>query len=234
MLSAFTNCFKIPELRQRILLTLGLVFIARVGAGIPLPGLDPTPLQAYYASAASDASGLAGLYNMFTGGAMMNGAIFALGIMPYISASIILQLMGAVMPSLARLMQEGDSGRQKIAQYTRYLTIAIALIQGVMITYALAYSPETMFSGFDKAQFGSIIVSSNMAVFFIVSVILMTTGCMILTWLAYLSSLLSVLSTLSRGRYLRRGIWFLPELSARKARRWAFRRLWLCSCFWGL
>ena len=183
MLSAFTNCFKIPELRQRILLTLGLVFIARVGAGIPLPGVDPTPLQNYYASAASDAGSLAGLYNMFTGGAMMNGAIFALGIMPYISASIILQLMGAVMPSLARLMQEGDSGRQKIAQYTRYLTIAIAFIQGIMITYALAYTPETMFAGFDKNQFGSIIVSNNMAVFFIVSVILMTTGCMVLTWL---------------------------------------------------
>ena len=183
MLSAFTNCFKIPELRQRILLTLSLIFIARVGAGIPLPGLDPTPLQNYYASAASDASGLAGLYNMFTGGAMMNGAIFALGIMPYISASIILQLMGAVMPSLARLMQEGDSGRQKIAQYTRYLTIVIAVIQGIMITYALVYSPETMFAGFDKNQFGSIIVAGNKPIFFLVSVILMTTGCMILTWL---------------------------------------------------
>ena len=183
MLIAFTNCFKIPELRQRILLTLGLIFIARVGAGIPLPGLDPSPLQAYYASSASDAGGLVGLYNMFTGGAMVNGAIFALGIMPYISASIILQLMGAVMPSLARLMQEGDSGRQKIAQYTRYLTIVIALIQGTMITYALAYTPETIFSGFNKEQFGSIIVSNNMAVFFIVSVVLMTTGCMVLTWL---------------------------------------------------
>jgi len=183
MFSAFTNCFKIPELRQRIFLTLGLIFIARVGAGIPLPGVDPTPLQAYYASAASNSGGLAGLYNMFTGGAMMNGAVFALGIMPYISASIILQLMGAVMPSLARLMQEGDTGRQKIAQYTRYLTILIAAIQGTMITYALVYSPETMFTGFDKGQFGSIIVAGNIPVFFIVSVILMTTGCMILTWL---------------------------------------------------
>ena len=183
MLSAFTNCFKIPELRQRIILTLGLIFIARVGAGIPLPGIDPAPLQTYYASASSDGGGLAGLYNMFTGGAMVNGAIFALGIMPYISASIILQLMGAVMPSLARLMQEGDSGRQKIAQYTRYLTIVIALIQGTMITYALVYSPETMFTGFDKARFGNIIIAGNIPVFFIVSIILLTTGCMVLTWL---------------------------------------------------
>ncbi len=183
MFSAFINCFKIPELRQRIFLTLGLIFIARVGAGIPLPGVDPTPLQNFYASASTDGGGLAGLYNMFTGGAMVNGAIFALGIMPYISASIILQLMGAVMPSLARLMQEGDSGRQKIAQYTRYLTLAIGVIQGTMITYALVYTPGTFFTGFDTAQWGSIIVAGNIPIFFIVSVILMTTGCMILTWL---------------------------------------------------
>ena len=183
MLSAFTNCFKIPELRQRIFLTLGLIFIARVGAGIPLPGIDPAPLQAFYASSSSDGGGLVGLYNMFTGGAMVNGALFALGIMPYISASIILQLMGAVMPSLARLMQEGDSGRQKIAQYTRYLTLVIAAIQGTMLIYALVYSPETIFTGFDKAQYGSILIAGNIPVFFITSGFFMTTGCMILTWL---------------------------------------------------
>ena len=183
MLSAFTNCFKIPELRQRIFLTLGLIFIARVGAGIPLPGVDPAPLQAYYASASSAGGGLAGLYNMFTGGAMMNGAIFALGIMPYISASIILQLMGAVMPSLAKLMQEGDTGRQKIAQYTRYLTIVIAAIQGSMLTYALIYSPETIFTDFDQRQYGSLIVAGSIPIFFITSVTYMTAGCMILTWL---------------------------------------------------
>ena len=183
MFSAFTNCFKIPELRQRIFLTLGLIFIARVGAGIPLPGIDPAPLQAFYASSSSDGGGLVGLYNMFTGGAMVNGALFALGIMPYISASIILQLMGAVMPSLARLMQEGDSGRQKIAQYTRYLTLVIAAIQGTMLIYALVYSPETIFTGFDKAQYGSILIAGNIPVFFITSVFFMTTGCMILTWL---------------------------------------------------
>lgn len=114
---------------------------------------------------------------------MVNGALFALGIMPYISASIILQLMGAVMPSLARLMQEGDSGRQKIAQYTRYLTLVIAAIQGTMLIYALVYSPETIFTGFDKAQYGSILIAGNIPVFFITSVFFMTTGCMILTWL---------------------------------------------------
>lgn len=183
MFSAFTNCFKIPELRQRIMLTLGLIFIARVGAAIPLPGIDPSPLQAYYASGASDGNGLIGLYNMFTGGAMMQGAVFALGIMPYISASIILQLMGAVVPSLARLMQEGEMGRQKISQYTRYLTIAIAAVQAILMMYAIVARPGSLFTGFDPAQFGQIVVASNKALFFITSVIFLTTGCMIMMWL---------------------------------------------------
>ena len=183
MFSAFTNCFKIPELRQRIMLTLGLIFIARVGAGIPLPGVDPAPLQAYYASASTSGGGLIGLYNMFTGGAMMQGALFALGIMPYISASIILQLMGAVVPSLARLMQEGEIGRQKIAQYTRYLTILISAIQGSLMVYALVAKPETLFTGFNQAEYGSIVLASNIPFFFITSVILLVSGSVILMWL---------------------------------------------------
>lgn len=183
MFSAFTNCFKIPELRQRIFLTLGLIFIARVGAAIPLPGIDPTPLQAYYASGSNDGGGLVGLYNMFTGGAMMQGAVFALGIMPYISASIILQLMGAVVPSLARLMQEGEMGRQKISQYTRYLTILIAAVQGMLMMYAIIWKPGTLFTGFDPNQFGNIVVASNLSLFFVTSVIFLVTGCMILMWL---------------------------------------------------
>lgn len=183
MLSAFTNCFKIPELRQRIMLTLGLVFIARVGAAIPLPGINPAPLQAYYASSSSDGGGLIGLYNMFTGGAMMQGAVFALGIMPYISASIILQLMGAVVPSLARLMQEGEMGRQKIAQYTRYLTILIAAVQAILMMYAIIVKPQTLFTGFNPADYAPIVVASNVPLFFLTSVIFLITGCMIMMWL---------------------------------------------------
>ena len=182
MFSAFTNCFKIPELRQRIILTLGLVFIARVGAAIPLPGIDPSPLKAFYESGA-DTGGLLALYNMFTGGAMMQGAIFALGIMPYISASIILQLMGAVVPSLARLMQEGEMGRQKISQYTRYLTMLIAGIQAAMMMYAIIWRPGTLFQGFDPNQFGSLVVANNVGFFFITSVAFLVTGCMIMMWL---------------------------------------------------
>ena len=97
MISAFINVFKIPELRDKIFFTLFLLFIARVGANVPLPGLDPTPLQDFFkAQSQSGGGNLLGLYNMFTGGALLRGAIFALGIMPYISASIVFQLLTAV------------------------------------------------------------------------------------------------------------------------------------------
>ena len=103
MLSAFTNCLKIPELRQKIFFTLALLFIARVGANIPLPGVDPSPIKEFFelreqSRNESEGNDILGFYNMFTGGALLNGALFALGIMPYISASIIMQLMGAVFP----------------------------------------------------------------------------------------------------------------------------------------
>ena len=115
MISAFFNCFKIPELRDKIFFTLFLLFIARVGANIPLPGLDPTPLQEFFeAQSKSGGGSLLGLYNMFTGGALLRGAIFALGIMPYISASIIFQLLGSVYPPLERLQKEGQAGQKKI------------------------------------------------------------------------------------------------------------------------
>ncbi len=183
MISAFLNCLKIPELRQRIMLTLGLLFVARIGANIPLPGIDPTPLQDFFASmAGTSGGGLVGLYNMFTGGALLKGAIFGLGIMPYISASIIMQLMAAVVPSLSRLAQEGDIGRQKIAQYTRYLTIIIAVIQSVLLLGALVNSPETIFQGFSKHDFGEIVIM-NPFWFIVTSTIFMTAGTLLLMWI---------------------------------------------------
>ncbi|MEJ1973989.1 MAG: hypothetical protein WDM96_16465 [Lacunisphaera sp.] len=140
---------KIPELRSRILYTLGLLFVVRVGAHIPLPGVDPKPLTQFFADqTASGAGALVGLYNMFTGGALLKGAVCALGIMPYISASIIFQLMTAVLPSLSRLQQEGDVGRQKLTQYTRYLTVGICVIQGILLVLNMenraSCSPVTM------------------------------------------------------------------------------------------
>ena len=182
MFSAFTNSLKIPELRSRIFYTLALLFVARVGAHIPLPGLDPKPLQDFFAANAGGASGaVVGLYNMFTGGALLKGAVFALGIMPYISASIIFQLMSAVVPALSRLQQEGDVGRQKLTQYTRYATVLICIVQGVLLILTLE-NPARLFQGYDVNTYGAIVLSGH-TTFLITSVIFLTAGTMVLMWL---------------------------------------------------
>jgi len=182
MFSAFTNSLKIPELRQRIFFTLGMIFVARIGANIPLPGLDPTPLQDYFNDLAQQGgNSVVGLFNLFTGGALLQGAVFALGIMPYISAAIIMQLMGAVVPSLARLQQEGETGRQKITQYTRYLTIGIALLQSILLVVAMINGPEQLFQGYSVAEYGPIILA-NRYWFFFTSVVFLTAGTVILMW----------------------------------------------------
>jgi preprotein translocase subunit SecY len=181
--SAFTNSLKIPELRSRIFYTLSLLFVSRVAAIIPLPGLDPQPLKRFFAEQtdAGGAGALVGLYNMFTGGALTNGAVAALGIMPYISASIIFQLMTAVVPTLSRLQQEGDVGRQKLTQYTRYATVLICLIQGTLLLLALN-NPGQLFPGYDISVYGSIVIGSKWT-FLATSVIFMTAGTMLLMWL---------------------------------------------------
>src|SRR6056297_1692335 len=124
MLSAFTNSLKIPELRKRILFTLGLIFICRIIANIPTPGVDSTALREFIAGLQQTAGGsFLGLYDLFSGGALRRFSVGSLGIMPYISASIIIQLLTAVIPAFERLAREGDAGREKITQYTRYLTV---------------------------------------------------------------------------------------------------------------
>ena len=185
MLNAFTNCLKIPELRNRILFTAALVFIARVGANIPLPGINPQPLQDFMDAQTGSGGSLLGLYNMFTGGALLKGAVFALGIMPYISASIIMQLAGAVVPWIARLQQEGDIGRQKISQYTRYLTIIICLIQSLLLLGALSRNPGSLIGSSENfiQSYGNIIVAENFQWFLIRSMIFLTTGTVIMMWL---------------------------------------------------
>ena len=122
----FRNIFKIHELRQRIFFTLALLFIVRLGAHITLPGVDASLLTESMKNTTSD--NLFGLYDLFVGGAFSNAAIFALGIMPYISASIILQLGGAVIPYFQKLQQEGEEGRKKITQLTRYGTVMISTV----------------------------------------------------------------------------------------------------------
>jgi len=182
MFSAFTNSLKIPELRSRIFYTLALLFVARVAAHIPLPGIDPRPLQDFFADQTAGGGGtLVGLYNMFTGGALVKGAIAALGIMPYISASIVFQLMTALVPALSRLQQEGDVGRQKLTQYTRYATVLICLVQGTLLILALE-NPGRLFPGYDITIYGPIVMVGKLG-FLFTSVIYMTAGTMLLMWL---------------------------------------------------
>jgi preprotein translocase subunit SecY len=182
MFSAFTNSLKIPELRSRIFYTLALLFVARVGAAIPLPGIDPHPLQEFFKNQGGGAGGaVVGLYNMFTGGALLKGAVCSLGIMPYISASIIFQLMTAVVPMLSRLQQEGDVGRQKITQYTRYATVIICIVQGTLTILALE-NPAKLFSGYDIGTYGNIVLLGKPG-FLVTSVIYLTAGTMLMMWL---------------------------------------------------
>ena len=129
LIQTIKNIFKIEELRTRILYTLGLLVIYRLGSFIVLPGIDSAQL-AGSALESQSADGLVGLLNMFSGGAFGNASIFALGVMPYISASIVIQLLGIFVPYFRKLQMEGESGRRKMNQYTRFLTIAIICIQG--------------------------------------------------------------------------------------------------------
>jgi len=131
----FRNIFKIHELRQRIIYTLVILFLVRLGSHLTIPGVDATLLAESTKNASSD--NLFGLYDLFVGGAFSNAAIFALGIMPYISASIILQLMGAVVPYFQKLQQEGEDGRKKITQLTRYGTVLISALQAWGVTVRL-------------------------------------------------------------------------------------------------
>ena len=122
------NIWKIKELRGRILFTLGLLAVYRLGSFVPLPGVDEMKLIGL--SQAADANGLLGLLNSFTGGAFAHAAILGLGVMPYISASIVVQLMAFAVPALQKLQKDGESGRKQLTQITRWLTIAIAAVQG--------------------------------------------------------------------------------------------------------
>jgi len=130
----FQNIFKIPELKKRILFTIALLAVYRVGVHVPVPGIDAIALASFFARAKGT---LLGLFDMFSGGALERLSVFALGIMPYISASIILQLLTVVIPHLERLSKEGEAGRKKITQYTRYGTVILSIIQGFGISVGL-------------------------------------------------------------------------------------------------
>ncbi len=134
MLEGFSNASRIPELRRRLLFTLAMLAVYRVGVAIPTPGIDGKALGEFFESVANT---VLGLVNLFSGGALEQFSIFALGIMPYISASIILQLMTVVIPHLERLSKEGEAGHRKITQYTRYGTVILSVVQGMFISIGL-------------------------------------------------------------------------------------------------
>src|SRR5665647_1411030 len=126
LIQTLRNIYKIEDLRKRIIYTLGIILVYRFGAYVVLPGVDPSMLASLQNQTKS---GLLGLLNMFSGGAFSNASVFALGIMPYISASIVMQLLGMAIPYFQKLQKEGESGRKKINQITRYLTVVITAMQ---------------------------------------------------------------------------------------------------------
>ncbi len=175
MLEAFGNILKIPDLRKKVFLTLGMIAVYRVGTYIPTPGIDGANLAAFFARLAQSQGGaLFGIMNMFSGGAISRLTIFALGIMPYISASIIIQLLTAVIPALERLAKEGESGHKKITQYTRYGTIVLAMVQAYFI--AVWLENPARFQGLQIVQFPG-------WSFRILTVITLTSGTAFIMWL---------------------------------------------------
>ncbi len=136
---ALAQAGKLTELRQRLFFLIGALVVYRVGTFIPVPGVDPLALSSFFDQQSGN---ILGLFNLFSGGALQRFGIFALGIMPYISAAIIMQMAAVVVPSLAQLKKEGESGRRKITQYTRYGTVGLALFQSVTAAYAIQNQPN--------------------------------------------------------------------------------------------
>ncbi|MEV5431197.1 preprotein translocase subunit SecY [Streptomyces sp. NPDC052701] len=180
MLTAFARAFKTPDLRKKLLFTLGIIVIYRVGTQVPIPGVDYRNVQTCIDAAEAN-SGLFGLVNMFSGGALLQVTVFALGIMPYITASIILQLLTVVIPRLEALKKEGQSGTAKITQYTRYLTVALAILQGTGLV-ATARSGAL----FANCPVGEQIVPDQSIFVTITMVICMTAGTALVMWLGEL------------------------------------------------
>ena len=171
MFEKLMNIFRVPDLRKKVFFVLGALVIFRVGAHIPVPGIDVNALNSYFAQ---HSNGLLNLVDMFSGGALKRFTVFALGIMPYISASIILQLLTVVIPYLEKLSKEGEFGRKKINQYSRYLTVLICMLQA----YGLSAWMKSM-----HAPDGSPVVYNPTLGFTLLTVLTMTTGTMYLMWL---------------------------------------------------
>jgi preprotein translocase subunit SecY len=174
--NTFVNCFKIPELKSRILFTLGLLAVCRLMAWVRIPGLNGDALSSFFSQNSQSGGGMLGMYNTFAGGALEHCAIGSLGIMPYISATIIIQLLTAVWPKLSKLARE-ENGRTKIVQYGRYGTVLLCLGQGLFFAMSWEH-PQNLFHGFQ----GSLVLDPGWW-YRIQTVLLMTTGTMLLMWL---------------------------------------------------
>jgi len=171
VIEGFQNAFRIPELKKRILFTLALLAVYRVGAHIPTPGIDSQALAAFFQQTQGT---LLGFFDMFSGGALSRLTIFALGIMPYISASIILELLTVVVPYLEKLKKEGEQGRKKITQYARYSTIVLSAVQGLGISLGL----ESM-----QSPTGALVVPDPGWSFRLMTVLTLTAGTAFIMWL---------------------------------------------------
>jgi preprotein translocase subunit SecY len=171
-LAGITNFHKIPELRRRVIFTLVMLAVYRIGVFVTTPGVDRNAMRQYVAK---QSGGLLSFFNMFSGGALENLSIFALGIMPYISASIIMQLMGMVYKPIDELRKEGEQGRRRLDQYTRYGTVALSLFQ--------AFSIAKMLEGLSSSETGAGIVNHPGIGFQLMTVITLTTGTAFLMWI---------------------------------------------------
>ncbi|HWI40089.1 MAG TPA: preprotein translocase subunit SecY [Verrucomicrobiae bacterium] len=171
MLQTFQNIFRIPELKKRVLFSLGALIVYRIGCHIPTPGIDSQALAHFFAQAKGT---LLGLFDMFSGGALEKLTVFALGIMPYISSSIIFQLLTVVVPAIEKLSKEGEAGRKKIIQYTRYGTVVLSIVQGMGISVGL----ESM-----RGPAGELVVPNPGWGFRIMTVITLTAGTAFIMWL---------------------------------------------------
>ena len=170
MMEKFLNIFKIPDLRKKLIFTGLLLLVYRLGGKVPIPGIDKTALASMMQGYANS---LLGLYDMFAGGFFSQASIFALGIMPYISASIIIQLLGAVVPYFQRLQKEGEEGRKKIIQITRYGTVMIASLQAIGMSVFLTSQTTSV---------GPVVPNPNF-VFYFVTILTMVTGVVFVMWL---------------------------------------------------
>ncbi len=172
MMKSFQSVFKIPDLKNRILFTLGILVLYRIGCHLPTPGINSAALAEYFEQSRNT---LFGLYDIFAGGAFSKAAIFGLGIMPYISASIIIQLLGAVVPYFQRLQKEGEEGRKKITQLTRYGTVLIATMQALGASIFLEHLPIT--------RSGIVAVPNPGIGFQLLVMITMTAGTVLIMWM---------------------------------------------------